>query len=429
MEKIYPSTAVRFGAMRHIGEFSHDPGMKFTCGGKVIIATDRGIELGQQVSLTCFGCEKAVSREQMRAYAEASGGDAYQLKKGRILREATEADLTEWRHIQAGTAEKLLIARRYARDLNLDMKLVGCEHIFGGERVVFYFLAEERVDFRELVRLLAGEFQTRIEMRQIGARDEARLVADLETCGRECCCKSFLKTLKPVSMQMAKLQKATLDPSKVSGRCGRLKCCLRYEHESYEELDRKLPRMGIRIRTPEGTGQVIDRQILTQLVKVRTDDERLITVAAEDILEINVPPPAPGNPAPREEARGKPDRNQAENNSPRRGERNSRDRSERREKTGRPAPRPGVAPRPVAPPPETAAPAGKAVSGRAPESTPADAGEAAPAAPAGSAPVERGGPSKPGQKPNRPRGRRRGRRRRNDGGRGPRPVGGSGPSA
>ena len=115
------------------------------------------------------------------------------------------------------------------------MQLVDVEHLFGGERIVVYYLAESRVDFRELVRLLAGEFQTRIEMRQIGVRDEAKLLADYGDCGCPVCCNTHLVQMPPVSMRMAKLQKATLDPTKISGRCGRLKCCLRYEYENYEQ--------------------------------------------------------------------------------------------------------------------------------------------------------------------------------------------------
>lgn len=293
--KYNPTTAVRYGRMKHIGEFSYPPEMPLPCGGQVVIATDRGIEVGQHVPLTCAGCDAAVTRERMRDYARASGGDVYRLKAGRILREATEDDLIELRHIQAQYPEKLATAQRLANELNLDMKLADCEHVFGGERIVFYFMAEERVDFRELVRRLASEFQTRIEMRQVGARDEARLLADYETCGRECCCKSFLKTLKPVGMQMAKLQKATLDPSKVSGRCGRLKCCLRYEHETYDALVKQLPRTGSRIATAEHIGKVIDRQVLTQLVRILTDEDRVVTVAVEDITERNAPPRSADN--------------------------------------------------------------------------------------------------------------------------------------
>jgi cell fate regulator YaaT (PSP1 superfamily) len=270
--------------MRHIGEFSYPPNMKFTCGGKVVISTDRGIEIGEQVSLTCFGCDKSVSPEKMREYAQTSGGETYMLKRGRILREATEEDLIELRHIEDGGYEKLMTCRAFAGELGLEMKVIGCEHIFGGERIIFYFLADGRVDFRELVRRLASEYQTRIEMRQIGARDEARLNADFETCGRECCCKNFLKTLKPVSMSMAKVQMTTLDLAKVSGRCGRLKCCLRYEHEGYSTLDKKLPKIGKRVVTNEGTGRVVDRQVLTQLVRIQTDEGQFLTVTAEDVI-------------------------------------------------------------------------------------------------------------------------------------------------
>jgi len=291
--KVVPTTAVRYGRMNHIGEFAYPANMKFPCGAALVVATDRGIEIGSHVSLTGLGGEQSVSRDRMRAYAEENGEESYRIKDGRILRPATEADLAELRHIETGALEKLETGRRFAAELDLDMKIVDCEHIFGGERIVFYFMAAERVDFRELVRRLAGEYQTRIEMRQVGARDEARLLADYETCGRECCCRNYLKTLKPISMQMAKLQKATLDPSKVSGRCGRLKCCLRYEHEIYENLIKRLPRVGSRVATAHGTGRVVDRQILTQLVKIMGDDERIFTVVAEDIVEQDVPEPAP----------------------------------------------------------------------------------------------------------------------------------------
>ncbi|MBU0718155.1 MAG: hypothetical protein KJ749_07910, partial [Planctomycetes bacterium] len=164
------------------------------------------------------------------------------------------------------------------------MRVVECECPFGGERIICYFTAVERVDFRGLVKDLAREYRTRIEMRQVGARDEARLLADFETCGREVCCKSFLKTLKPISMRMAKLQKSTLDPTQVSGRCGRLKCCLHYENVGYEELDKRLPRNGARVHTSQGEGVVISRQVLTQLLQIRTDADVVLAVSIEDLL-------------------------------------------------------------------------------------------------------------------------------------------------
>ncbi|MCH7702150.1 MAG: signal peptidase [Planctomycetes bacterium] len=298
LEKIYPKTVIRYGYMKYLGEFSYPDRMKFTCGARVIVQTHRGIELGEQMSTSCGGCSKSLTREKIQSYVEASDAGDFHFQNGRILREARRDDLLESEHIRRAAIEKLQFCNRTAQKHNLKMKLVECEHLFGGERIVFYFMSDRRVDFRDLVRELSQEFQTRIEMRQIGARDQARLVADYETCGRECCCKVFLKTLKPVSMKMAKLQKATLDPSKVSGRCGRLKCCLRYEHQSYEELERALPKVGKRVQTPHGDGVVINRQILTQLVQIETDDRKRITVPIEDVGR--AAPPA-SEPVPRQE--------------------------------------------------------------------------------------------------------------------------------
>jgi cell fate regulator YaaT (PSP1 superfamily) len=286
------ATAVRFGYMRYIGEFTHPPDLRFAPGGKVIIQTKRGIELGQQVSLTCSACEQAVSRDRITAWVEQCGHDSFVFEAGRILREATAADLAEYARIQAGCREKVEFCQRVADRHKLPIHVVECECPFGGERIIFYFTAAERVDFRAVVRELAREYRTRIEMRQIGARDEARLLADYETCGREVCCKTFLKTLQPISMRMAKLQKATLDPSQVSGRCGRLKCCLRYEHVGYEELDKRLPKVGVRVRWSQGEGVVVNRQVLTQLVQIRKDvEDALVIIAFEDISAVNVPPP------------------------------------------------------------------------------------------------------------------------------------------
>ncbi|HKQ50122.1 MAG TPA: regulatory iron-sulfur-containing complex subunit RicT [Phycisphaerae bacterium] len=299
LEKIYPTCAVRYGYMGYIGEFRYAPGMLFGCGAKVVVQTSRGIEIGQQVSLTCTGCDKSIKRQQVLDYAKNSGPDFYRLKSGRILREATPQDLLEEKHLNDGSSEKLSRARELARQHGLTMKFVACEHLFGGERLVFHFMSEDRVDFRDLVRDLAHDFHTRIEMHQVGARDEARLVADYEICGRECCCKNFLKTLRPVSMRMAKLQKATLDPAKVSGRCGRLRCCLRYEHEGYEELNKKLPRLGLRVRTDRGAGTIRDRQILTQLLTIEYDSDGLVeTVGLEEVVEQNVPMPDVGEQRP-----------------------------------------------------------------------------------------------------------------------------------
>ena len=179
---------------------------------------------------------------------EATEQATAQLKSpahGQILRSMSDADQKELEHLQANESAELATCKKYVEQLKLDMQLVDVEHLFGGERVVIYYLAEQRVDFRELVKQLAAEFQTRIEMRQIGVRDEAKLLADYGDCGKPVCCNTHLAAMPPVSMRMAKLQKATLDPTKISGRCGRLKCCLRYEFDTYEELQKELPPIGL----------------------------------------------------------------------------------------------------------------------------------------------------------------------------------------
>ncbi len=279
------TTAVRYGYMKYVGEFSYKPGIRFTCGAKVVVQTERGIEIGNHLSRTCSGCSHSIPRQNLAGYAERSGEDFFKPNCGKILREATLEDLNEERHMREKTREKLARCDEHVQQRNLPMKMVECEHLFGGERIIFYFFSDNRVDFRELVKDLAGEYHTRIEMRQIGARDEARLLADYETCGQECCCRTFLKSLRQINMKMAKLQKQTLDPTKVSGRCGRLKCCLRYEQQSYEELESRLPRMGRQIRTAMEEGIVVDRQILTQLVVLETQDQRRLVVPIEDVLE------------------------------------------------------------------------------------------------------------------------------------------------
>jgi cell fate regulator YaaT (PSP1 superfamily) len=289
LEKIYPRSAIRFGKMNDIGEFEYAPGMLFHCGAKVVIHTERGTEIGQQVSLTCNGCSKSVSREQMLQYMENSGHEFYQLNAGRIIREANPADLQRQVELDAMLPDDLDTCSLVAAQLGLPMRFVTGERLLSGDRIVFYFMADGRIDFRQLVKELSRELDARIHLRQVKARDEARLVADVEICGRECCCKNFLKKLRPVTMRMAKLQKSTLDPSKVSGRCGRLRCCLRYEHETYEHKTAKLPSVNSRVLTDYGEANVLDRQILTELVLVRTDDGREIVVPVEEIRAFDLP--------------------------------------------------------------------------------------------------------------------------------------------
>jgi cell fate regulator YaaT (PSP1 superfamily) len=218
-----PNHVVRYGVMRFLGVFSAQGNVVYRRGTRVIARTDRGLEDGE---ILCEATELAAAC--LRDPSE-----------GQILREMTAEDGRELDRIRQQARREMETCQKYVAQLGLAMQLVDVEHVFGGERVIIYYLAENRVDFRELVRLLAGEFQTRIEMRQIGVRDEAKLLADYGDCGVPVCCNTHLVQMPPVSMKMAKLQKATLDPTKISGRCGRLKCCLRYEYELYER--RELP--------------------------------------------------------------------------------------------------------------------------------------------------------------------------------------------
>jgi cell fate regulator YaaT (PSP1 superfamily) len=190
-----------------------------------------------------------------------------------VLRIATTDDMLAQQRIEQSRHGLKMEARRVAEHYAMPLKVVDVEPILGGERITVYFNSEERIDFRDVVRDLAHQWKCRVEMRQVGARDEARITADYERCGQYCCCKNFLKVLKPVSMRSAQHQKATLDPLKISGRCGRLMCCRRYEDETYDDLRKRLPRKKSRVGTPEGDGWVVDSQILTQLVLVQLESE------------------------------------------------------------------------------------------------------------------------------------------------------------
>jgi len=272
-----PKYVVRYGSMRLLGIHSSNPKQQYSRGTRVIVRTDRGLEAGE---VLCEADEPTIGKLK-----DPTGGQ--------ILRAMTANDANELSRIGEESRQKLEVCQKFIDTLGLPMNLVDVEHLFGGERIVIYYLADGRVDFRELVRRLAGEFQTRIEMRQIGVRDEAKLMADYGDCGNSVCCNSHLSEMPPVSMKMAKLQKATLDPSKISGRCGRLKCCLRYEYDVYERIQKELPRIGSRVTTPDGQGRVINHEILTGQVLVESDDRHRRLVALGDLS----PPEPDGAPA------------------------------------------------------------------------------------------------------------------------------------
>lgn len=269
------SIVVRFGYMRMVGEYPYDGQAKPGCGSKIVCRTHRGTEICEMLTTTCpnSGCNKSVSRQEMLGYIENSGGRDFPFyTDGRVLRVATVEDLNQQAALDAKRLEQLKVARELALQVGLtQIKMVDVEPLLGQERLTFHFMCEDRVDFRPLVMELARVYHTRIELHQVGARDEARINADYERCGQHCCCRQFLKVLKPVNMKAAKTQKATLDPLKISGRCGRLMCCLRYEENTYDELKKNLPKRKTAVTTPDGPGLVWDTQILTQLVLVKLE--------------------------------------------------------------------------------------------------------------------------------------------------------------
>lgn len=259
---------VRHGAMRQLGDFEAAGGATYQRGQIVIIRGPRGQEAAD---LLCPSTPQAVAQ-----IAEPS--------TGQIIRLANDADRARLEQIRQDLPKKFDLCRQHIQNLSLPMQLVDAEHLFGGERLVFYFLADKRVDFRELVKVLAREFQTRIELRQIGVRDEAKLLADYGDCGKPVCCNTHMAVMPPVSMKMAKLQKSTLDPSKISGRCGRLKCCLRFEQDVYEEFQAELPPINSRIVTRKGQGKVLAQEILARKLLVEFEDGRRLPVAMDEVL-------------------------------------------------------------------------------------------------------------------------------------------------
>ncbi|HUG18851.1 MAG TPA: regulatory iron-sulfur-containing complex subunit RicT [Planctomycetaceae bacterium] len=262
---------VRYGTMRVVGEFSGRSDQEYRRHQDVLVRTDRGIEWGEillpadEKTRTYLGSEKSA---------------------GRILRTARDEDYKSREELESKERREFDDCKKMISEHKLQMQLVDIEHIFGGERVIFYYLAEKRVDFRELVKALAKEFKTRIEMRQIGVRDEAKLLADYGDCGKPVCCNTHLTEMPPVSMKMAKMQKATLDPTKISGRCGRLKCCLRYEYDTYREYSKELPRVGATVITREGQGRVLAQEILARKILVRFEEGTTRLATLDEIVTV-----------------------------------------------------------------------------------------------------------------------------------------------
>ena len=265
-----PKYVVRSGVMRTLGVYSTSRDEICARGTPVIVRSERGLEVGE---VLCEATDAAVKQIDNPTF-------------GQILRRMTPEDEREAARLHAKEREEFEVCQRVIAEEKLDMRLVDVEHVFGGERVVVFYLSENRVDFREIVRRLAAEFQTRVEMRQIGVRDEAKLLADYGDCGKPVCCNTHLSEMPPVSMKMAKIQKATLDPTKISGRCGRLKCCLRYEYDTYEALQKELPPIGSDVVTGRGRGRVLAQEILAGQLLVETEDRRRILIDSGEVLTV-----------------------------------------------------------------------------------------------------------------------------------------------
>ena len=244
---------------------------KLALGDKVIVETSRGIELG-----TVKVGNKIVDSKDIVSPLKP------------VTRPATAQDIEQYEKNRAAEDDAIAICQKKVEAHNLGMKLVGAEYTFDKSKLIFYFTCESRVDFRELVRDLASTFRTRIELRQIGIRDEAKMLGGLGVCGRKLCCANFLSDFVQVSIKMAKEQNFSLNSSKVSGACGRLLCCLRYEHETYEEAIRNTPSVGSIVKTADGEGVVIETKPLASEIKVKFENNDKESVKSFKCKEVKV---------------------------------------------------------------------------------------------------------------------------------------------
>lgn len=255
-------------------------------GDMVVVETSRGVECGEVV----------------RANRETPTIDGKEIKP--ILRKATPEDRRRVEENAAKEREAMRVCQERIEANGLEMKLVDAEYSFDNSKILFNFTAEGRVDFRNLVKELAGLFHTRIELHQIGVRDEAKKLGGLGICGRPFCCAQFLRDFQPVSIKMAKEQGLSLNPTKISGSCGRLMCCLKYEQSTYEELWKLCPKVGATVMTPEGRGIVTESSVLKGQVKVRLDknpDSPPAEMKVEDVNVIRSDRPNKSKPAQAEE--------------------------------------------------------------------------------------------------------------------------------
>lgn len=259
---------VRFKNVGKIYYFDPD-GMTMERGQKVVVETTRGTECGEVMTPNKMIEDKEVNQP---------------LKK--VVRIATQADMNQMEKNKEKESYAFKVCQEKIYRHKLDMKLIDVEYTFDNNKILFYFTADGRVDFRELVKDLASVLKTRIELRQIGVRDEAKMLGGLGICGRPFCCSSFLEEFQPVSIKMAKEQGLSLNPTKISGTCGRLMCCLKYEQNAYEDLIRNTPKQGSAVQTPEGNGYVSDVSLLTGMLKVVLEKNNVATPFHKDDVTV-----------------------------------------------------------------------------------------------------------------------------------------------
>jgi cell fate regulator YaaT (PSP1 superfamily) len=269
----------------HGKSYYFDPnGVEVRQGDKVIVETAKGLDIGE-----CAVSAHYVTDESIIPPLRP------------VIRTATEEDLQIAAQNKEREKEAFEICKDKIAAHGLDMKLVDVECGFEGNKILFFFTADGRVDFRDLVKDLAAVFRTRIELRQIGVRDETKMLGGLGICGRPYCCNQFLNDFQPVSTKMAKTQSMSLNPTKISGSCGRLMCCLRYEQDAYEDLLKNIPKNGAFVQTAHGYGNVVQTNVLRQKVKVRIDDDGEDEIKVFDVSEVATVPggrPKPGDPVP-----------------------------------------------------------------------------------------------------------------------------------
>lgn len=258
-------------------------GIKFVSGGKVYnVETDAEIDNGTKVVV-----ESIRGMEVATACPPNHSDDSDEIKS--LIRVATDEDLKKYEELKAQESKVIKYTSDLIKKYKLDMKLVDAGYTLDGSKVIINYVCENRVDFRDLVKELASILKVRIELRQIGIRDQAKKIGGIGFCGKECCCKKYLNDFDKVSIKMAKTQGLSLNPTKISGICGRLMCCLSFENDYYSEVSGKMPKVNARVKTPEGEGVVVYNNLLKQIVtvKIETDnDTKYVDVNPEDVVVI-----------------------------------------------------------------------------------------------------------------------------------------------